>query len=200
MHRPSWRELIAVVVLLLVLCSALVAGTNLLKADKIAVGPTNQSTGRINIASSTASTGGIDFGSDASIFRDSAARLKVAAGMYVQDDVILGHASSHTTTIAGNTTVGGTLGVTGASTLTGATTVTGALTANGATTLGDANTDTITCTGRLILRTVASDPLDGTAGNRPAGSVGEIAIYSSRIYLCTNAATPTWIVVGPPTG
>ena len=85
-------------------------------------------------------------------------------------------------------------------TVDGATTLSGALNSNGATTLGDASTDTITCTGRLILRTCGSDPLHATPGSRPAGSVGEIALFGDRVYLCTNASTPTWIVVGPPTG
>ena len=71
-------------------------------------------------------------------------------------------------------------------------TVGGALAVNGNTTLGDANTDTVTMTGRCIFRTVASDPKHATAGSRPAGSVGEVAYYSGKLYLCTNAATPTW--------
>lgn len=67
----------------------------------------------------------------------------------------------------------------------------------GDTILGNASTDTITATGRLVLRTLGADPLDGTPGNRPAGSVGEIAYYSGVVYLCTNASTPTWVKVGP---
>lgn len=67
----------------------------------------------------------------------------------------------------------------------------------GDTILGNASTDTVTVGGRLILRTLGADPLDGTPGNRPAGSVGEIAYYSGVVYLCTNATTPTWVKVGP---
>jgi hypothetical protein len=71
-------------------------------------------------------------------------------------------------------------------------TIYGTLQVNGNTTLGDASTDTITNTGRAIFRTTASDPQHATAGSRPAGSVGEIAYYSGKMYFCTNAATPTW--------
>ena len=66
------------------------------------------------------------------------------------------------------------------------------LSVNGNTTLGDAATDTITCTGRLIPRLAASNPQDATPANRPAGTLGEIARYSGKLYLCTNATTPTW--------
>ena len=66
--------------------------------------------------------------------------------------------------------------------------------ATGALALGAANTDTISCVGRLIPRTTASDPQHVTAGSRPAGSVGEIAFYSGKLYLCTDATpgTPVW--------
>lgn len=57
---------------------------------------------------------------------------------------------------------------------------------------GNESTDTFTFTGRCILRVLASDPKDATVGNRPAGSTGEIARYSSKLYHCTNGATPTW--------
>jgi hypothetical protein len=63
---------------------------------------------------------------------------------------------------------------------------------NGNTTLGNASTDLITHTGRMIVRTTASDPQHATPGSRPAGTVGEIAYYSGKWYGCTNAATPTW--------
>ena len=136
----------------------------------------------IQIPNSTTSTYAVNFGNDVAAYRDATARLRLAATMYVQDDTILGHDSTHTATIAGATTVGSTLGVTGT------------LTAHGNTALGDASTNTVTCTGRLVLRTLGADPLGGTP---PAGTVGEIAVYSNRLYLCT-AATPTWIIVGPP--
>lgn len=70
--------------------------------------------------------------------------------------------------------------------------VTGDIIISGNTTLGDESTDLITCTGRLIVRTVASDPQDATPANRPAGSVSEIVYYTGKLYFCTNAATPTW--------
>lgn len=73
------------------------------------------------------------------------------------------------------------------------------LTVTGTVSLGDAATDVVTMTGRLVLRTLASDPLDATPGNRPAGSVAEIAYYTGKLYLCTNAATPTWELVGAQT-
>ena len=63
--------------------------------------------------------------------------------------------------------------------------------------LGSATTKTITVGGRLVLRTLGADPLDATPGNRPAGTVNEIAVYSGGIYLCTNASTPTWVLIGP---
>jgi hypothetical protein len=67
-----------------------------------------------------------------------------------------------------------------------------ALTVKGNTTLGDASTDTITNVGRCIFRTTASDPQDATPGNRPAGTVAEMAYYSGKMYFCTNASTPLW--------
>jgi hypothetical protein len=74
-------------------------------------------------------------------------------------------------------------------------TVTNNLLVHGNTTLGNASTDTVTHTGRMIVRTTASDPKHATAGSRPAGSVGEIAYYSGKMYFCTNAATPTWELI-----
>jgi hypothetical protein len=71
------------------------------------------------------------------------------------------------------------------------------LSVTGATQLGDASTDEITMTGRAILRTLGSDPLDATPGNRPAGSVKEIAWYGDAVYVCKSAATPEWLKVGP---
>jgi hypothetical protein len=63
---------------------------------------------------------------------------------------------------------------------------------NGAADLGAASTDLITCTGRLIVRTVILDPQAVLPANRPAGSVAEIVYYSGDMYFCTDAATPTW--------
>jgi hypothetical protein len=58
--------------------------------------------------------------------------------------------------------------------------------------LGAADTDVLMLTGRAVFRTAASDPKHATPASRPAGSVGEIAYYTGKLYLCTNAATPTW--------
>lgn len=58
--------------------------------------------------------------------------------------------------VTGNLTTNGTLSATGNATLSGALTVAGTLTANGNVTLGDANTDTVTATGRL---SIAQAPL-----------------------------------------
>lgn len=52
------------------------------------------------------------------------------------------------------------------------------LTATGNTTLGNASTDLITCTGRWIPRTVASDP----TSNNTAGSLGEIVFFNDKWY------------------
>jgi hypothetical protein len=57
---------------------------------------------------------------------------------------------------------------------------------------GSDSTDIMTMTGRFVPRTTASDPQDATPGNRPAGSVGEIAYYNGKWYGCTNSATPTY--------
>ena len=51
---------------------------------------------------------------------------------------------------------------------------------------------TLHVNGRFLVRTTASDPQDATAGSRPAGTVGEIAFYSGKMYICTNAGTPLW--------
>jgi hypothetical protein len=59
-------------------------------------------------------------------------------------------------------------------------------------TLGAASTDLITHTGRMIVRTTASDPQHATPASRPAGTVAEIVYYGAKMYFCTNASTPTW--------
>ena len=67
----------------------------------------------------------------------------------------------------------------------------GALTVDGNSTLGDANTDTITCTGRLIVREV-TDAGPMTATN---GSTREIVFNTSdsKFYGCTAGGSPaTW--------
>ena len=58
--------------------------------------------------------------------------------------------------------------------------------------LGGASTDVLTMTGRVVFRTVASDPQHATPGSRPAGTLGEIVFYNGKWYGCTNASTPTW--------
>jgi hypothetical protein len=111
--------------------------------------------------------------------------------------VIAQGAGSFTTlATSGNVTLGDaatdTVGVTGDLTVSDTTALNGA-----ATGLGDASTDVTTCIGRFIPRTLGADPLDVTPGSRPAGSAGEIALYTDVLYLCTNASTPTWVAVGP---
>lgn len=93
-------------------------------------------------------------------------------------------------TVTGLATVGETLGVTGATTLTGA------LTANGNVTLGNAYTDVVTVAGQFTIPTLASNPLDDTPGNRPAGAAGSIGYYATDLYICVDAGTPTWELVG----
>jgi hypothetical protein len=66
---------------------------------------------------------------------------------------------------------------------------------NGNVALGSASTSTLNCTGRLIVRTLATDPQDATPANRPAGSVAEIGYYTGKMYFCTNTATPTWELI-----
>ena len=61
--------------------------------------------------------------------------------------------------------------------------------------MGSASTSTLTCTGRLIVRTLASDPKHVTPANRPTGSVAEIAYYSGKMYFCTSATTPVWELI-----
>lgn len=57
-------------------------------------------------------------------------------------------------------------------------TTTNDLQVDGNTTLGNASTDTITCTGRLIPRTVGADPTSSAT----AGSLGEIVFYNNKWY------------------
>lgn len=92
--------------------------------------------------------------------------------------------------VTGLATVGETLGVTGTATFTGA------VVANGNVTLGNAYSDTVTSTGQFTLPTLASNPLHETPANRPAGSAGSIGYYSTDLYICVDAATPTWELVG----
>jgi len=47
----------------------------------------------------------------------------------------------------------------------------------------------------LIAPTVAKNPKAAAAGDRPPGIVGEIVMYSGKLYFCTNAATPTWELI-----
>jgi hypothetical protein len=70
------------------------------------------------------------------------------------------------------------------------------LSVDGAVNLGDASTDIIEVSGRLLLRELGSDPLDGVPANRPAGTIGETALYSNGLYICTNDSTPTWATSG----
>jgi hypothetical protein len=66
---------------------------------------------------------------------------------------------------------------------------------NGNVEVGAASTETATFTSRLIVRTLDSDPKDATPANRPAGSTGEVAYYSGKLYICTDDSTPTWELI-----
>lgn len=66
---------------------------------------------------------------------------------------------------------------------------------NGNVAVGTTSTETMTMTSRLIVRTLSSDPKDATPANRPAGSVGEVAYYSGKLYICTNSSTPSWELI-----
>ena len=66
----------------------------------------------------------------------------------------------------------------------------GTLDLNGGATLGSADTDAITCTGRLIVRTVNDGDMDATDG-----TTAEVVFNSadSKFYGCTASGTPaTW--------
>lgn len=76
----------------------------------------------------------------------------------------------------------------------GGLTVAGTLTANGNAALGNSSTDTITCTGRLIVRSVNDAGMDATSG-----SYGEIVINQAdnKFYGCTSSGTSAdWAVLG----
>jgi hypothetical protein len=207
---------LAVALLLAIVCSAYASTLIVRKFDKIVVGQSNLvTTGLVNVKEGTTAASGIYFGSDTNLYRSAADTLKTDDALIAASTLAVTGAQTNTgaLTVNGNTTLGDagtdtvtsvaavalngntTLGDAGTDTVTAA----AAVALNGNTTLGDTSADTVTCTGRLILRTLATDPLDGTAGNRPAGSAGEIGIYSGGVYLCTNAATPTWVKVGPAT-
>lgn len=59
-------------------------------------------------------------------------------------------------------------------------------------TIGTTSTNKLTITARFIPRTTASNPQHATPASRPAGTIGELVNYGSKMYFCTNAATPTW--------
>lgn len=50
-------------------------------------------------------------------------------------------------------------------------------------TFGDAATDTVTVTGTFFPRRLPSDP----ATTHPSGTVGELAYFSGKLYVCTDA-------------
>lgn len=104
---------------------------------------------------------------------------------------ITGHATIEGVTAAGVLSLTGDIGTTGTRITKGWF----ADLAATAATLGAASTDTITCTGRMVLRTLGSDPQDATPASRPAGTVAEMAYYSGKMYFCTNASTPTWELI-----
>jgi len=67
----------------------------------------------------------------------------------------------------------------------------GGMTVYGSTNFGGSSTDLTTMTSRFLPRVLAADPKGVTP---PAGSVGEIAWYSGKLYICT-AVTPIWELV-----
>ena len=90
--------------------------------------------------------------------------------------------------VIGNTTVGTTADVAGDTELQADLAVTqdaaivGDLVAHADVTLGDAAADTATCNGRLILRTLSSDP----TVLAPGGTKGEVGYYGGIVYVCTD--------------
>ncbi len=125
--------------------------------------------------------------------------LDVTGATTLDGAVTLGDAAADAITVTGTATFAENVTLTGGIGVGTTLDVTGATTLDGAVTLGDAATDVVTVTGRLILRTLASNPLDATPADRPAGSAGEIAIYSGGVYLCTDATedAEVWVKVGP---
>lgn len=91
-------------------------------------------------------------------------------------------------TVAGNATVGTTADVAGDTefqtdlAVTQDAAIVGNLAVHADVTLGDAAADTATCNGRLILRTLASDP----TVLAPGGTKGEVGYYGGIVYVCTN--------------
>lgn len=90
--------------------------------------------------------------------------------------------------VIGNTTVGTTADVAGDTELqtdlavTQDAAIVGNLAVHADVTLGDAAADTATCNGRLILRTLASDP----TVLAPGGTKGEVGYYGGIVYVCTD--------------
>lgn len=91
-------------------------------------------------------------------------------------------------TVTGNTTVGTTADVAGDTELqtdlavTQDAAIVGNLAVHADVTLGDAAADTATCNGRLILRTLSSDP----TVLAPGGTKGEVGYYGGIVYVCTD--------------
>lgn len=89
-------------------------------------------------------------------------------------------------TVAGNATVGTTADVAGDTefqtdlAVTQDVAIAGNLTVDADVTLGDAAADTATCNGRLILRTLATDP----TVLAPGGQKGEVGYYGGIVYVC----------------
>lgn len=90
--------------------------------------------------------------------------------------------------VIGNTTVGTTADVAGDTELqtdlavTQDAAIVGNLAVHADVTLGDAAADTATCNGRLILRTLSSDP----TVLAPGGTKGEVGYYGGIVYVCTD--------------
>ena len=91
-------------------------------------------------------------------------------------------------TAGGNVTVGTTADVDGDTefmadlAVTQDVAIAGNLTVDADVTLGNAAADTATCNGRLILRTLATDP----KVLAPGGQKGEVGYYGGIVYVCTD--------------
>ena len=62
----------------------------------------------------------------------------------------------------------------------------------GSSRFGAVSTDVFNFFGRMVVRTLATNPLDATPANRPAGTLKEIGYYSGKQYVCVNSSTPVW--------
>jgi hypothetical protein len=113
-----------------------------------------------------------------------------ALGSITQDEITIG-----TKRVTGAVTFNSTLAVTGDASMGNILCATIATTGNS--TFGNASTDTTTNLGRLIVRTIASDP---TGGGGAAGTIGEVVYSSSTAKFygkhTTSATDTNWRLMG----